>query len=258
MTLEVLISTMNQTDYSLLEKMNVQSDAIVINQCGNYSYHEFLYNGHRIKWYSVDEKGIGLSRNTALARSDSDIVLFADDDVVYVNNYVDLVIEAFKKNDRTDMFVFNILSANPSRPEYVIQKSEQLRWYNCLKYGACRIAIRRERLLRKNVWFSLLFGGGAIHQAGEDNLFISNCINAGLLCFSNPVTIGTAEQKESTWFKGYNDSYYYDRGSLFAALYNWKAYIVVILFEIKTKEKIKNKWAHLKCEIEGINRFLKS
>lgn len=37
MGLEVLIATMHQTDYSLPEKMNVESDAVVINQCDEES-----------------------------------------------------------------------------------------------------------------------------------------------------------------------------------------------------------------------------
>ena len=43
MTLEVLVSTMYQKDYSLLDRMNIQTDAIVVNQCNENSIEEFEY-----------------------------------------------------------------------------------------------------------------------------------------------------------------------------------------------------------------------
>ena len=78
MRVQVLVATMHQTDYSLLEKMNIQTDAIVVNQCDENKIEEFEYNGHKIKWLSLKERGVGLSRNTALMRADADILLFAD------------------------------------------------------------------------------------------------------------------------------------------------------------------------------------
>lgn len=33
MRVEVFVSTMNQTDYSLIEKMKICTDAVVVNQC---------------------------------------------------------------------------------------------------------------------------------------------------------------------------------------------------------------------------------
>lgn len=50
MTLQVLVATMHQTDHSLLEKMNIQSDAIVVNQCNRNEVERFMYNGHQILW----------------------------------------------------------------------------------------------------------------------------------------------------------------------------------------------------------------
>lgn len=69
MKLQVLVSTMHQTDHSLLEKMNIQSDAIVINQCGHDCIERFTFPGHDILWMSMNERGVGLSRNNALMRA---------------------------------------------------------------------------------------------------------------------------------------------------------------------------------------------
>lgn len=96
MRLQVLVSTMHRKDYSLLDEMNIQSDAVVINQCDIEKTEEFLYKGHNIKWISVKERGIGKSRNMAIENADADIILFADDDIVYDDGMAQAVVGALK------------------------------------------------------------------------------------------------------------------------------------------------------------------
>ena len=40
MNIEVLVATMNQKDFSLIKKMNLHGDAVIINQCGKEEYTE--------------------------------------------------------------------------------------------------------------------------------------------------------------------------------------------------------------------------
>lgn len=245
MRLQVLISTMFQTDHSLLERMNIQSDAIVINQCDRNEFDVFEYNGHCIKWYSFAERGVGLSRNTALMRADADILLFADDDVTYCDGYAEKVIDFFKNNNQVSVAVFNLESQNPARPEYIDKVNHRLHSFNCLKYGAFRIAVKRESLLAANIWFSLLFGGGTKYQAGEDNFFLTSCLKHGLKVFASCTLIGTVEQEESTWFNGYNEKYYIDRGALFKAMYGKCSGFYVLLIELRSLVR-KNPYSLLK------------
>ena len=123
MHVQVLVSTMHQTDHSLLDKMNIQTDAIIINQCDRNDIEEFEYKGHNIKWLSLNERGVGLSRNTALMRADADILLFADDDIVYEDGFEQKVIDFFQKHSHISFAVFNFQSLNPERPEYIDLKT---------------------------------------------------------------------------------------------------------------------------------------
>lgn len=227
---------MYQSDLSLIKKMNIHSDAIIINQ-GNHDelktfIHESRYN---IIWDSCSERGIGRSRNRALMKASSDIVLFADDDVVYYNNYSDIVTKEFNQNPKADVILFNIDSLNPNRPEFINKKNTKVHIFNCLRYGACRIAIKRTSLLKANIFFSLLFGGGAKYQAGEDNLFIVSCLKNKLRCYASSKSLGTVAQSESTWFKGYDDKYFFDRGALFQAMFGISGLFLLPLFEIKKR-----------------------
>lgn len=218
MGLQVLVSTMNQSDYGLLEKMNIHSNALVINQNRPLGQDFFDFHGNYIGWYSTPEKGIGKSRNTALLHASDDICLFADDDVVYHANYKSLILDEFNRLPQADMIIFNVGSTNPERPEYVIRQLRKVHFYNCLRYGTFRIAVRMDSIRKNRIFFSLLFGGGSKYGSGEDSLFIIDCIRNGLKIYGSPIEIGKVTHAESTWFRGYTEKYFHDKGALFCAI----------------------------------------
>ncbi|RHR51898.1 glycosyltransferase [Clostridium sp. AF18-27] len=219
MKLQILVSTMNQTNYGLIKKMNIKSDTLVVNQCDNTAkaaWHE--NNGALIQWHSFAEKGIGLSRNNALMRAEGDILLFADDDVRYRDGYKEMILSEFERYPKADVIVFNVTSTNSARPEYQIYRPHRVHFFNCLRYGAFRIAVRRTSVQKKRIYFSTLFGGGCLYGSGEDSLFLVDCIRNGLCVYASPCEIGNVNHKESTWFKGYSEKYFYDKGALFACI----------------------------------------
>lgn len=258
MTLQVLVSTMYQSDYSLIKKMNIHSDAIIINQCDNDSTEKIELQDGVVTWINTTERGVGRSRNRAIIASDADVLIFADDDVVYEDDYKSIIMRTFEENPKIDLITFNLESLNPNRPEMLTIKDYNLKWYNCLKFGAFRIAVRRQQLFHNNIFFSLLFGGGTIYQAGEDNLFITQCLKVGLRGLASANMIGTVAQEESTWFRGYDEKYYQDKGALFRALYGKKALVLLVAYEIREVIRGKrNCRMHLKNEMVGMMKFRK-
>jgi len=261
MKLEVLVSTVNGNPRELVKKMNIDSDAIIINQCDTTSYEEFNYNNHLIKVFAFNERGIGISRNNALMRSTADIIIFADDDEIFSDDYEKTIINEFKKNQKADFIVFDILTFGNKKRRYdKINKIKRIHWYNCLKYGAVRFAVKRESLIRKNIYFSLLFGGGAQYGSGEDSLFIFDCIKEKMNVFSNPYIIAKVDMSNSTWFDGYNEKYYRDKGALFSAMKDKKSFLYLIAIILKNNRIDKNNrflWK-LKKALDGYFEFGKS
>ena len=83
MKVQVLASVMNQKLPEVLEKMQLASDAVIINQCDRFALEETEKDGCKIKFCSFQERGVGRSRNEAILRADGDICLFSDEDIVY-------------------------------------------------------------------------------------------------------------------------------------------------------------------------------
>ena len=177
MKVEVLVATMNQKDISLYKKMNLSTNAIFANQSDKNEYKEIIQNDKLIKLITTSDRGVGKNRNNAIMHSTGDICLFSDDDMIYVDNYESIIVNAFKEIPDADIIIFNIemigVEANDIR---VNNKIKKVHMFNCLNYGAPRIAVKRNSLIKKNIWFSLLYGGGAPYSSGEDSLFITEAL----------------------------------------------------------------------------------
>ena len=259
MTLQLLLSAMDLKDLSFCKDMNVQSNVILVNQSDVYRFNEEVYGKYKIEIYTWSERGVGLSRNTALMRADADIILFSDDDCIYVDGYPEIVQKAFQDHPEADVIFFNMPSLNKSRIESIEKNFHRVRWYNCFRYGAFRLAARLDSLRKKNLCFSLLFGGGARYSAGEDSIFIVDCLRRGLRLYASPCCIGTVRQESSTWFRGYTEKYYRDRGALFCAISQRFAYFLCIQFILRYRRNTRNiggMWKAWKLMYQGVNEYI--
>lgn len=99
---------MYQKDYSLLDKINVQSDVVVINQCEKSEEHKFKHKNYNIQWVNSIKRGLSKSRNDAIKKANNDICLLIDGDLVYIDKYDKIIIEQFEKHPEADMIAFQV------------------------------------------------------------------------------------------------------------------------------------------------------
>lgn len=237
--LQVLVATMNQTDFSLAEQMNLKCDAVFANQTqkNGYQVKEMPYG--TLQMISTATHGVGLNRNIALQFSDADIILFADDDITYYEGSLDSVKNAFLENPKADVIIFGIDIVADGR---IIEKRHlskgRLHCWNAMRFGTPEIAVRRKSILKKNITFHQFFGGGCIYGSGEDSLFLRECFRQGLRVYSHDFVLGERRKDNSTWFTGYHQKYFYDKGALIYYLFPKLCYLMAIYFSIHFKKKI--------------------
>ncbi len=237
MRVQVLVSVMNEEPQALIGRMKLASDAVIINQCDRLWVEEIEHEGHLVKFYSFPERGVGRSRNEAIMRADGDICLFSDADIVYEPGYAEAVAEEFRRNHDADMILFNV-TVNEKRKTYHITERKRVHWYNCGRYGAVSFAVRRSSLLSSGVMFSLLFGGGAKYSNGEDSLFLKEFMDKGYSVYTAPITIARETEGESSWFEGYNEKFFRDRGVLYRYLYGGLNGIMALRFLLAHRDKL--------------------
>ena len=218
MEIQVLVSAVEQNMAALVEKMNISTPAVVVNQCDSYGYEEMEHNGAEIRCFSMPERGVGLSRNTALLHADAEICLFSDEDITLTGDYAEEMEKAYREIPDADMILFNV-KVSPKRRTYWNTDIHRVNYRNYGRYPAYSISGKLDSLRRANVGYSLLFGGGAKYSNGEDSLFLRDCLRAGLHIYTHTICIGEEKERESTWFHGYTQKFFHDRGVLYHFLY---------------------------------------
>lgn len=237
MRVQVLASVMNEELSELVGRMRLESDAVIINQCDRLGFEEMEWGRYAVRFFSFPDRGVGRSRNEAILRADGDICLFSDADIVYEPGYGEAVAAEFERNRDADMILFNV-AVEEERRTYFITQRKRVRWYNCGRYGAVSFAVRRDSLLSSGVTFSLLFGGGAKYSNGEDSLFLKEFMDKGYKVYTAPVTIARESGGNSTWFEGYNEKFFRDRGVLYCYLYGRLARLMALRFLLAHKGKL--------------------
>lgn len=233
--LEVLVSSLEKDPYELALHMNLECDVVIVNQACNESCLELkTNNGYDIRVLESGERGIGRSRNLALDNAEGRIVLFSDDDIVYSEGYAGKIKEEFDSDPEADIIMFNFNVSDDMKTYHTDKKKRVCKW-SVGRYPAYAAAAKLESIRRSGVRFSTLFGGGARYSNGEDSLFFMDCLRAGLIIKAVPITIGTEEPGESTWFHGYDRKFFKDRGVLYSFLYGKLATVWALRFVLAKK-----------------------
>lgn len=235
MTFELLIAAVEKDVENLIEEMHVNSDAIVVNQSDKDSLGRLVHNDHSVTVICSKERGVGLSRNMAIDNATADIILFGDEDIVYNDNYEKDVLDAFAKYPEASVITFNF-DVDSRRRTYTNTEDHIVKWNNYGRYPAYAIAVRRNDITNENIRYSLLFGGGAKYSNGEDSLFLHDCLKAGLKIMAVTTKLGEEKYRESTWFKGYTEKFFFDRGVLYHFLYGKLAGILGFRFLFKNRK----------------------
>lgn len=234
-SLQVLISTMNQEKpYNLLSQMNIQTSAVVVNQCDVDSCEEVKIevDNKKITWINSPERGLSKSRNLALKNSSAEICLIADDDLKYINDYDSLVLQAFEDNPAADIISFKVEGIERLFKSYS-SNIMQVGYIRSLRLASVEIAFRREKIISKGIRFAEEFGAGAEYSMGEENIFLYDCLKKGLRIYYIPVKIADIHLGDSSWFTGFNERYFFNKGAVFTRMSKVFSIFLILQFAIR-------------------------
>ena len=237
--LTYLVAAVN-CDIRDIASMGANGNIIVANQSDNRDYESYRSAEQTIEILNTRTRGVGINRNIALLLCNSEFALFADDDMRYFPETETIVNEAFEAVPDADILVFNLQYTGGSKENKRRFNTEikRLRFYNILNYGAPRVAIRLQSQRHANLWFNTEFGGGTKYGAGEDVLFLVGALRNNLKIYSYPKVIGINDLSESSWFEGYTEKFFYDKGALFRAAFKKTWLLMAVQFIVRHNETL--------------------
>ena len=209
MTLEILMSCMHQSDDALIRASRITGSAVAVNQCDREDYRSYPTQKGQARIFSTTARGLTKSRNQAIAMAQADICLLCDDDEVFVEDYETKILDAYQSLPQADVVIFRMVD----RPCPFGDRARRLRFPQTMKVSSWQISFRRHRLLESGVRFDELLGAGTGNGAEEELKFLLDCQKAGLAIYYAPVEIATVAQEESTWFAGFDEKFFENRGA---------------------------------------------
>lgn len=209
---------MYQSDHSILEKSNVQSDCVVVNQCDynridEYDFENKFGQTKHCKFISTTERGLSRSRNMAIANApDDSICLICDDDELLEDNVADLITDAYKRHPNSGAILFYLIRKDlPSQKCYPL-KEQPLGFTQILHSNSLQISFSKKFITRNSILFDEKMGSGTGNGGGEENKFLLDIRRAKGNLWYCPECIATVLPGPSQWFKGFDECFLQNLG----------------------------------------------
>lgn len=234
MKLEILMSCMYQKDNALIEKSRITGDVVVINQCDQDEYVEYKTEKGVARIFSTTQRGLTKSRNMAIEKSNAEICLLCDDDEIFETEYERRILDAYENLPQADVVIFKMKNRVPSFEDKVIQ----LRFPKTMKVSSWQISFKKDSLSKAGIRFDELLGAGTGNGAEEELKFLTDCEKVGLKIFYVPSVIASVGQTESTWFEGFTEQFFINRGATTRYILGAPLAAVYAIYYVVRKKKI--------------------
>lgn len=244
--MEVLVATMGKNYKELYKDMNLQSDAVIVDQCDTQFFLDTKINDFNVKIIKTTETGLSKSRNLALSIAESEICLLADDDVLYIKNYSSIIEKAHKDYPEADIIAFQVERVgNENRKKVFRQEKSWENYITSLQISSVEISFKRKSLQKKGIKFNENIGSGTKYKRGEDNVFIYDSLKNGLKVLYLPIKIGEVDISKSSWFNGFTKEYFFTLGATYYNMSHQWYHILIIQFAIRKYKIYKNNLSFL-------------
>ena len=238
MTFEIAIATMRKTKAQCLEMLNMENihcDCIIVNQCEVDDYAEEFIGNQHVRIFFTKERGLSKSRNMALRNMKADVMAIGDDDLYYYDDFEKKILSYYELNPKADVVLFNFDDCYKKYPN----KSRKCFFIELTGYKSVQMTFTK-KINEQKFFFNEYFGTGSKYvQSGEENVFLSDLWHNGKRIFYCKEKIIKREVTESSWFKGYTETYFKDRGAVYYAVSHFLYYPYILRFVIKMHNLMK-------------------
>lgn len=213
LTLDVLIATYSPDGLRRVEEMNlprVEGVCYIVSwQAHDGAQVPGYFDGRDdIRIYRLGTPGVSNNRNNAIARSSADIMLMADDDLIYTPSRLTAVVRAFE--DRPWMEMASFMYEGEDAKTYPAHECSLSKLPKGFFQTTFEIAVRRDSRAGR-LRFSSDFGPGARDwSVGEDTVFLLTARRMGIvprfiptiICRHNGPTTGIRPMTDPAALRG--------------------------------------------------------
>lgn len=239
--IEILISTMNQTNLDFLFqifplKHFSNYNILIINQSKTTTLSSKFPSVRVINSFDI---GLSKSRNLAIDNSIGKILVIADDDIIYQNDFAKIIIEAHNKFNKSTIVNFCAIKENGAcLKKYPTVSKLQLNTPEILNISSIEMTINKEKLDLTGIRFDENFGLGSGFEMGEEAVFLFDLKNKSQqISFENQVIVKHEGLTSSNKIDVLHKYYIYGAVVSCALITNYVFWLMIkMFFDIKQKK----------------------
>ncbi len=242
--LQLLISSKGKKNFNFLDKMFHKCDSnhftiLLVDQTKRKTNFNPSHKKHSFAYYNIPSNGLSNSRNFAINKSNADVCLICDDDVIFEKNFANIIIKSFQSYPNASIITFR--ANNHLNKLFKKYPNKTIHDYKTISYiNSFLISFRRDEIIEKKILFDPLFGLGSTFQTADEYIFLREALNKKLCLLASEKIILTHAEFSSGQNVGSNDVIF-ARSAVFSKYYGNIAYLKLMhhLFLLLINDKIK-------------------
>ena len=150
-----------------------------------------------VKVFELKNRGVAKSRNAAITNTETEYLLFGDDDIKFNESGIALAINYMNTNPGVSILLMQATDESGKLRKRYPAKSHKLKLTNSAKAATYEMMIRVSDLKAAEIKFDENFGAGAPNYLGDEYIFIADALRAGLKGGFEPIVIATHPTESS-------------------------------------------------------------
>ena len=200
---------------------------LIINQTDESNLLESNYSSVRV--INSFEKGISKSRNLGIKNAVKQIILIADDDVVFIDDFQNNIINTYNENRIASAICFQTITKEGNLYSKYPKKTDELNNKQLRKVLSIELTFILGDIKYENCMFNEFFGLGSKFQDSETYFFLKKIKKRGLKIGFSPKNIVIHESFSSS-DEASSDRIIYARMAGFYKIYGIIAYLFLFKY----------------------------
>ena len=150
-----------------------------------------------VKVLELKNKGVAKSRNAAIDNTNSDYLIFGDDDIKFSESGIASAINLLNANPNISILLMQAVDETGKLRKSYPGKAHELKLTNSAKAATYEMMIRVSDIKAAGIKFDENFGAGAANYLGDEYIFIADALRAGLKGKFEPIVIATHPTESS-------------------------------------------------------------
>ena len=219
-----------------LKAPNFTEDHEILALVQNPKELSYVLEIPKAKLVQLSNIGVAKSRNAAIKHAAGEFLIFGDDDIVFKEEGILEAIRYFQGHPECSIILAQAVDETGSLRKRYTSKITSLKLTNSARAATYEMLIRVDAIKNAGITFDENFGAGVENYLGDEYIFISDALRAGLKGIHLPVVVAQ-HPTESSGSRWGSDKDLKVRAKVFSRIFGPLAPIMRFAFLIRTENK---------------------